>query len=143
MGGALGGRHIAFAQSRDKGSARSALLLGEFAQEGLVALAVAAGPPQAGVNVDTGNDEPGVAFLALPGARGAELGSAMAIARPDPAQQNAEELVGVDRLGNMVAHACLEAKNAVRFHRIGGHGDDRKLFVAGFGTDGWRGLVSS
>src|SRR5262245_63691305 len=35
MGGALGGRHIAFAQSRDKGSACSALLLGEFAQEGL------------------------------------------------------------------------------------------------------------
>ncbi len=39
-------------------------------------------------------------------------------------KQHAEELMRVDRLGDVVVHTGLEAELAVGRHRIGGHGDD-------------------
>ena len=34
----------------------------------------------------------------------------VAVRAPDPAQQNAEQLVGIDRLGDVIVHAGVEAE---------------------------------
>ena len=53
---------------------------------------------------------------------------AVAVGAPDPAQQDAEQLVGVDRLGDVIVHAGFEAQLPIGGHGVGGHGDDRQGF---------------
>ena len=95
------------------------LLLGEFTQQSLIALAVAAGALQPGANVDARNDKLGLVLTAARMMRRSGVcgpPSDVALGAPDPAQQHAEQLIGVDRLGDVIVHAGFKANLPIRRH---------------------------
>ena len=55
-----------------------------------------------------------------------------------PTQQGAPQLVGVDRLGDEIVHASVEAALPVVAHRVGGHGDHRQGDPRRHGADRYR-----
>ena len=57
-------------------------------------------------------------------AGGSGLGAAR---RVQPDAQQREQLLGVDRLGDVVGRAGLDALLAVALHRLGGERDDRQV----------------
>ena len=54
-------------------------------------------------------------------------------------EEGGVEFWRIDGLGEVVAHACGEAKFAILVHGIRSHGDDGEMGEAGIGADGFGG----
>src|SRR4029453_1995852 len=112
MGGALRGGGVTCRQRSPHRLGRAELLLGKLAQPALVPLAMASSPFQPGAHVDAGNDELGLASLGRSSWRMGARDLAIAIGAADPTQKHAEQLIGIDGLGDVVVLAPCGANFA-------------------------------
>ena len=98
----------------------------ETAQQGEIQRVAPHRLAQSGRGIETGN----VGQAARREDRGSGTGrdhrggAGRSAARTDPALQLAPQVVRVDRLGDVVVHAGVDAAFAIAAHRVGGHRDD-------------------